>query len=272
MTTWHVDPELLARYARGQVGEAQAFSVEAHLPTCAHCRGALGPLTDRERHERVWLEVVDALDAGQATWVERLLIGLGAAGHSARLLAATPSLRGSWLAAVAVALGFAVVAAHGGHDGLVVFLLLAPVLPVAGVAAAYGPGIDPTYEVGVAAPMSGSRLLLLRSVAVLTVTTVLAGGTAVLLPGIGWQAIAWLLPALGLTLVTLALATAMGPLRAAGLVTLAWAGVAWAVWRLTDDGFALFGQAGQLTMVFLAVAAAVVVAVRRDRFDQGVVR
>jgi hypothetical protein len=146
------------------------------------------------------------------------------------------------------------------------------VLPVAGVAAAYGPGIDPTYEVGVAAPMSGSRLLLLRSVAVLTVTTVLAGGAAVLLPGVGWQAIAWLLPALGLTLVTLALATATGPLRAAGLVMLAWAGVAWAVWRLTDDGFALFGQAGQLTMVFLAVAATVVVVVRRDRFDQGVAR
>jgi RNA polymerase sigma-70 factor, ECF subfamily len=107
MTTWHIDPDLLAQYARGEVAEAQAFSVEAHLPTCARCRAALGPLADRERHERVWLEVVDALDAGQATWVERLLVRLGVAGHSARLLAATPSLRGSWLAAVAVALGFA---------------------------------------------------------------------------------------------------------------------------------------------------------------------
>jgi hypothetical protein len=270
MTTWHIDPDLLAQYARGEVAEAQAFSVEAHLPTCSHCRAALAELADRERHERVWVETLDVLDAGQATWVERLLTRLGVPGHSARLLAATPSLRGSWLAAVAVALGFAVLAAHGSHDGLLVFLLLAPVLPVGGVAAAYGPGIDPTYEVGVAAPMSGRRLLLLRSVAVLTATTALATLAAALLPGVGWEATAWLLPSLGLTLATLALGTVTAPLRAAGLVAGAFAGAAWVVARLAHDGFALFGQAGQVTFALLAVAAATVLAARHDRFEQGV--
>jgi len=269
MTLWHIDPELLGRYARGDSGEAQAFSVEAHLQACARCRTALAPLADRERHELVWLEVVDALDAAQAGPFERWLARLGVPGHSARLLAATPSLRGSWLAAVAAALGFAVVAAQGSHAGLLVFLLLAPVLPVAGVAAAYGPGVDPTYEVGVAAPMTGWRLLLLRAVVVLAATTALAAGAAALLPGLGWEAIAWLLPSLGLTLATLALATVTSPLRAATLVALVWTGVAWAVWRLTHDGFALFGQVGQLASALLAVVAVVVLVARRDRFDQG---
>jgi hypothetical protein len=272
MTTWHVDPELLERYVGGDTGDVQAFSVEAHLPTCGPCRAALARLTDRGRHERVWVEVVDALDATQATWVERLLARLGVAGHTARLLAATPSLRGSWLAAVTVALGFAVIAGRGSHDGLLVFLLLAPVLPVAGVAAAYGPGIDPTYEVGVAAPMTGWRLLLLRAVAVLAATTVLAAGAAALLPGVGWAAIAWLLPSLGLAAATIALSTVTTPLRAGVLVMGTWVGAAWAVWRLTQDRFALFGQAGQVTFALLAMLAAAVVVARRDRFDQGASR
>ena len=46
------------------------------------------------------------------------------------------------------------------------FLALAPLLPLAGVAAAFGAALDPTYEIGLAAPLSAVRLLLLRTVAV----------------------------------------------------------------------------------------------------------
>jgi hypothetical protein len=94
---------------------------------------------------------------------ERLLVRLGVADHTARLLAATPALRGSWLLAVAVTLAFAVLAAWArpGPDAILAFLCVAPLLPLAGIAVAYGPGIDPTYEIGLAAPLRSFRLLLL---------------------------------------------------------------------------------------------------------------
>src|SRR3989304_3576368 len=92
-------------------------------------------------------------------------------------LAAPPSPRLSWFAAETIALGFAVLAANdaarGAHPdlGLLVFLVVAALLPVCGVAGAHGPGVGPTYEVGVASPMRMHRLLLIRAAAVLATST-----------------------------------------------------------------------------------------------------
>ena len=47
---------------------------------------------------------------------------------------------------------------------------------------AYGPGIDPTYEIGLAAPMRGLRLLL-RAAAVVRASAVLAAAASLALPG-----------------------------------------------------------------------------------------
>ena len=54
------------------------------------------------------------------------------------------------------------------------FLALAPLAPVAGVAITFGPGADPSFELTVASPISTVRLLLLRAAAVLATTLVLA--------------------------------------------------------------------------------------------------
>ena len=68
----------------------------------------------------------------------------------------------SWLLAEAVALGFAVARGQrrDRHDADVVrflFLVVAALLPVAGIAVAFGPGVDPAYEIGAAAPMRADR-------------------------------------------------------------------------------------------------------------------
>ena len=47
------------------------------------------------------------------------------------------------------------------------FLVVAPLGPLAGVAVAFAGGLDPTREIGLAAPYSGLRLLLIRTAAVL---------------------------------------------------------------------------------------------------------
>lgn len=51
-----------------------------------------------------------------------------------------------------------VVAANEVRAGAtpILFLALAPLLPLAGVALSYGPAIDPTYEMAVVSPCTAS--------------------------------------------------------------------------------------------------------------------
>jgi hypothetical protein len=113
--------------------------------------------------------IMGEISAPPRSRFERALLVLRVPEPTARLIAATPVLRWSWFAAVGVALLFA--ASAGSQqwrpgDQLAVFLALAPVVPVIGVAFAYGPSADRSYEVQVAAPLSGLRLVLLRSLTV----------------------------------------------------------------------------------------------------------
>ena len=62
-------------------------------------------------------------------------------------------------------------------------------MPVAGVAFAYGPDVDPSYEVGAAAPYSALRLLLLRTAAVLATSLPLALAAGAARPALSWTAV-----------------------------------------------------------------------------------
>lgn len=267
--SWHAPPELLAAYARGEADHPSASSLEAHVIGCAACQAALAGLAEGERLERSWVEIRTALDAPRRGPLEALLARLGVSDHRARLLAATPSLGASWMLAVALSLGLAALAAQQGARALLVFLVLAALLPLVGVAAAYGPGIDPTYEVGVVAPMSGFHLVLVRAAAVLATTATLAGLAALTLPQVGWTAAAWLVPSLCLTVLSLALATCVAPLVAAGTVAFGWTAIVLATSWAADDRLVAFGPKGQIALLILAAAAALVVARRRDSFDLG---
>lgn len=262
----HVEPELLAAYAGGDVDGAHAYSIEAHVVECPDCQAAVGRLVAPARLQRVLADVEDRLDTPHAGPVEALLGRLGVPDHLARLLALTPSLSVSWLGAVALALLFAVGAAQQGERGLLVFLCVAALLPLAGVAAAFGRGLDPTFEIAVAAPFSGVRLLLLRSAAVLPTTLALAGLAALALPGVGWIAAAWLLPSLGLTVMSLAVATYVAPLPAFGAVTASWLAIV-ALTSVSGDRLAAFDGGAQLAFAVLAAGAAIVLALRHEQLD-----
>ena len=264
---WHADPEAVSRYAAGELDEARMYSLEAHFLACGQCRSLLSPLAEPEAIERVWMEVEEAVDAPRPGAVERAMLRLGLPDHLSRLLAATPSLRLSWFGAVAVALGFAVLAARGGHTGLVMFLAIAPLIPVVGVAAAFGPGIDPTYEIGVAAPLRSFKLLLFRSTAVLVASLILIGLAALALPSLDWTAAAWLLPAFALTLVTLAVATVAEPVPSAVGVAVGWTISVVLLGRLSGDGVAAFHAAGQVLFLALIVAAGLILARRAQSFE-----
>ena len=268
MTTWHVAATDLRRYAAGTADVAVAASVEAHVVRCGACAAALAPAVDTARLDAIWAEVADVVDAPRRTRLERLLTAFGVPEATARLLAATPNLRAGWFGARAVVLALALgVTALGGRDGdATPLLLLAPLLPVVGVAAAFGRHADPAYDLTIAAPYSTLRLLLLRSAAVLVTCVALTASVALLLPGAVGTA-AWLLPALGLTVATLALATWWEPHVAAVAVGGTWTllVVEVAYRRGLAD---LTSSPAQLGCAALAVLAAAVLVRRRRCFDQ----
>ncbi|MEX2555814.1 MAG: zf-HC2 domain-containing protein [Actinomycetota bacterium] len=268
MSDWHADAALLQTYAHGRADAALSFSVEAHLIRCARCRAGLSDSVERASLERIWGGVVAEIHAPRRGPIEALMVRAGIPEYVARLIAATPSLRISWIAAVAAALGFAVGAAHAGPGGLLLFLMLAPLLPVAGVAVAYGPGMDPTYEIGLTAPMRSFRLLFLRAAAVLATTTILAAVATLFLPRLSWTAAAWLLPSLGLTLSTLALTTKVSTtLVAAGAVAGVWIALTTVGYAATRDDLAAFRGPFQALFALVAIVSSLVIAARSERFE-----
>jgi hypothetical protein len=222
MTEWHLDPEAIRRYARGAVPPDLAASAEAHLMKCAACRGVISSCVDVQRADAIWHEVVDRVDAPRRSGPERMLVQLGVGEATARLVAATPTLRGPWLLAVAGVLALATWAAQIDERFLWMFLMVAPLGPLAGVAVAFAGGLDPTREIGLAAPYSGLRLLLIRTAAVLAVTVPIVAAAGLALPGSNWLAAAWLLPTTGLTCFALALTARMTPVVSVTVVATAW--------------------------------------------------
>jgi Putative zinc-finger len=265
--SWHAEPEQIAAYARGDVDAAGAFSLEAHLAACADCQALAAIAVGAPRLDAMWGEIEERIDAPRRSPVEAVLARLGVPDHVARLLAATPSLTASWLVAVALTLAVAVVGVHQDERGLVLFLCLAALFPLAGVAAAFGAALDPTYELGLAAPLSSLRLLLLRTVAVVATTLVVVAIASVALPGVGWTAAAWLLPSLALTLVSLVVATYVTPLVACAAVAAVWLGAVAVAAVGTDDRLAAFDGTAQVVFAVLIAAAAALLTLRHDRLD-----
>jgi hypothetical protein len=285
----HASEDLLASYAAGTVKTVLVWSVEAHLTGCARCRTALSAYADAGRLARNRSVLLVRAAIGDGGRVNRLLHRCGVPDHLLRLLAATPSLRTSWLLSVvgvlAVVVGEAAAVRYGwipggvprrlvGHQDpavLAPFLLVAPILVLAGVAAAFLPMFDPACPLAVAAPFSGVTLLLVRTVSALTAALVLVVGAAFVMPGPGWLPVALLLPSLALCAFALAAATIMDP-RAAAVA----AGGLWAlpvlllaanhVPLLIVQRNAQFGCAAALC------ACAVVLLVRHDRFEWGWMR
>ncbi|WP_066951990.1 anti-sigma factor family protein [Microtetraspora fusca] len=265
--TWHMDGGLATRYADGDLDATLAASVEAHLLACAQCRGLLAPQVPRARLDRVWDEIAEAVDSPVPGPFERLLRLVGVRDHTARLLAAAYSLHLSWISAGALVLLFAVLAARETTRwGLVGFLALAPIVPVAGVGLAYGRGADPAYEIGLAAPYSAFKVMLMRAAAVLVTSALPALVIGFALLGQNWTVAAWLLPALALTSLSLVLSRWFEPAHCALAVSILWlAGIAGT--NLREPSLAMFSTVGQLGYLTITVVSGVLLVARRKEFS-----
>jgi len=204
---WHAGEEAIARYLQGGLDLGQCASVEAHLLTCAECRTQLRAQVPPHITDRVagaWSGLREALDVPRLPATVRALRRAGLGPDAAVLLAAARSMSTAWTLATVLVLAFAAMAAFTGTDaGRAAYLVVAPLIPVAGVVAAFGPATDPLTDLTRTTPFSAARLVLIRAAGVAATSIPLAVGVGWAIPGTQWLAFAWLAPALAFVLIVL---------------------------------------------------------------------
>jgi hypothetical protein len=262
---WHADPALLAAYTDGSLDAVAGASVEQHLSHCADCREAIRSYADLPALDLAWAGVRDAVETPRYPAPIRLARRLGLPDSSAVLLAATASLRTAWMVSAFVALAFATLAAIlTDGKNLAPFLLVAPMIPTLGVAAAFSSHQSSLETLVVTAPYGRTRLILTRTLAVLATSLPIAILLGLLVPGPAWVAAAWLGPALTLIPVLLALSSFVGPYPAGAAVAVGWCGVVGVSVRgLPATWPVQLEQQG--VYLALAVAACAVLALRAGR-------
>lgn len=270
---WHVPSAVLAHFASdpAAIDDVTATSVEAHLTACAGCREEIASTINPAFVAISWDAVADRIDRPHRAPLERVLDRIGFRSDVVRLIAATPALQGIALfAACLITLGAAVVSRTADAEGP--FLALAPLIPLAMVAASFAPVVDPAGEAGIPTPINGIGLVLRRTVAVLGLSFGMLGVAAFVLADLGSESMAWVLPAIALAIAGLALGTWLRIEIAVGVLSGGWLLGLWSLWWLSGPGSAvadtpIFDPAGQLTTLVAAAAGAVVVATRRERFS-----
>ncbi len=226
---------------------------------------------DRDRLTTNLAAINSEIDAPRPKLIARLLARLGVPDRVIPLVTATPALRRSWTVAVVLSMLFALNAASGsssvGTDRIIVFLTIAPLIPVLGVALAFGPAVDPTHEVAVAAPMDGFRLFLVRAVTVFVSATITLALVSVMMPAGGLARIGWLLPALATTSVTMAVSTRFDPRISAGAVATTWILLVVVISQAANPS-AVFGPYTQIISTLVGAMAVAAFIRQRRHLDE----
>jgi hypothetical protein len=154
---------------------------------------------------RVWLGVVAQVWRRKPGWAERLAGRLLRSPGLARALVTTPSLLAGWLIATAVVLAAGMLATLG--TGTPYVALLAPAVAGVGIAYAYGPGIDPAWELSQSLAVSDRMVLLVRALAVFGLNAALGLAASAASGAAAALTFGWLVPMTAVCALALAAAT-----------------------------------------------------------------
>ena len=220
---------------------------------------------------RVWTGVAAEVWRRHPGPVERRVARLLRSPGLARALLTTPSLMLPWLISTAVVFAVGGLINFAGGQSLV--WLLGPGIAAVGIAAAYGPGADPAWELSCTMPVSERMVLLVRAVCVfavnaflgLVVSAITYAGTS---PGarpanVAAVAItvAWLLPMTAVCALTLAVAvTVRSAAAGASAGVLAWLAMVFASGSASGHFTAAVTDSSTY-LPYLAVAACATAAV-----------
>jgi hypothetical protein len=155
--------------------------------------------------DRVWTGVAAQVWRRDQGRVERLAGRLLRSPGLARALVATPSLLLAWIIATVVVL-FAGAGATLA-TGMPYVALLAPAVAAAGIAYAYGPGIDPAWELSQSMAVSDRMVLLTRALAVFGLNAALGLAASALSGAAAALTFGWLIPMTAACALALAVAT-----------------------------------------------------------------
>jgi hypothetical protein len=222
---------------------------------------------------RVWISVAAQVWRRQPGWPERTAARLLRSPGLARALLTTPSLLVPWLIASIVVL--AAGAAATLDSGQPVVALLAPALAAAAIAFAYGPGVDPAWELSCSMAVSDRMVLLARALAVFAVNAALGlAASAVAASGAAAAVtFGWLVPMTAVCAFALAVATVTRSASAGAAAGAA----AWLITVLTGRvASGHFGAAVTDTILFLPYlaigAACAVIVLYATRIPRGILR
>ncbi len=155
--------------------------------------------------DRVWLGVAAQVWRRQPGPVERAAARLLRSPGLARALMTTPSLVLGWVIATTVVLFAGVgVALETGAPWVG---LLAPAVAAAGIAYAYGPGIDPAWELSQSMAVGDRMVLLVRAVAVFGLNAALGLAASAASGAAAAVTFGWLVPMTAVCALALATAT-----------------------------------------------------------------
>lgn len=157
--------------------------------------------------ERVWTGVTATIWARKLGPVERLARRAFGSPGLARALVATPSLALSWILASAAVLLVGVLATETSFNGTPWFALVAPALAAIAIAHAYGPGIDPAFELTQSTVVSDRMILLARGTSVFAINALMTLIASRFLPETSVLVWEWLFPMAAVATLALAVAT-----------------------------------------------------------------
>jgi hypothetical protein len=278
--TWHVPDRDLHRYVASTLDPVSATSLESHVVGCAACRQRLGQQVRTDTADQIddptWNAIADAIDRTSATR-HRMLGRLERRHPLSAVTFGSPALRWSGALALTVVLLVPLVLDRLGLSGagLTLMLLLAPLLPLAGIAASYSATVEPVGELALATPARTGRLLLWRGFAVLAVSLPIGVLAAIPFSSSPGLVLGWVLPSLALCAITIAATTWRDPVPVAVGLAATWVA---AVLVLTvgdgrstasiTNGIAV--RAPMMQVVSLAVIAVgvAIAASRRAAFEQ----
>ena len=154
---------------------------------------------------RVWLGIAAAMWRRRPGWAERLAGRLLRSPGLARALVTTPSLLLGWVIATVLVLLAGVGFTLG--TGTPYVPLFAPAVAAAGIAYAYGPGIDPAWELSQSMAVSDRMVLLVRALAVFGLNAALGLAAAAASGAAAAVTFGWLVPMTAACALALAAAT-----------------------------------------------------------------
>jgi hypothetical protein len=155
---------------------------------------------------RVWTAVAAEVWQRPAGRAERAATWLLRSPGLARALVTTPSLLLPWLISTIVVFGVGALVRLG--PGQPAVWLVAPAIAGVGIAFAYGPGIDPAWELSSSCAVSDGLVLLTRAVTVFALNAMLGVLASAASGAVAALTFGWLIPMTAVTALALAVAVA----------------------------------------------------------------